>query len=162
MHASGHSLQQTTCMSLHQNNTTCTILVMTSSHCLTLMTCSLGSRLQSAKVRRSPSRNFLLETVTSSLELWSISSGRGLIRYLSRRWNSLSRFFSWSDGSEPQKRDVFPLVYYLICQNIYSSAVFQCNFEVLVLFFYVTLYIFFTSFQREMLCILLHCSCRSL
>lgn len=162
MHASGHSLQQTTCMSLHQNNTTCTILVMTSSHCLTLMTCSLGSRLQSAKVRRSPSRNFLLETVTSSLELWSISSGRGLTRYLSRRWNSLSRFFSWSDGSEPQKRDVFPLVYYLICQNIYSSAVFQCNFEVLVLFFYVTLYIFFTTFQREMLCILLHCSCRSL
>lgn len=112
MHASGHSLQQTTCMSLHQNNTTCTILVMTSSHFLTLMTCSLGSRLQSAKVRRSPSRNFLLETVTSSLELWSISSGRGLTRYLSRRWNSLSRFFSWSDGSEPQRRDVFPLVYY--------------------------------------------------
>lgn len=46
--------------------------------CLTLMTCSLGSRLQSAKVRRFPSRNFLLEMTMVSVELWSISSGRGL------------------------------------------------------------------------------------
>lgn len=47
---------------------------------LTLMTCSLGNRLQSAKVRLSPSRNFLLDVEMVSLELWSISSGRGEFR----------------------------------------------------------------------------------
>lgn len=67
---------------------------------LTLMTCSLGSRLQSAKVRPSPSRNFLLDVVTFSVELWSISSGSGAFRYSSKRLNSRSRFFSCTEGSE--------------------------------------------------------------
>lgn len=72
-------------------------------NCFTLITCSFGSRLQSAKVRRSPSRNFLLETVMVSLELWSISSGSGAFRYSSRRLNSRSRFFSWTAELDTQR-----------------------------------------------------------
>lgn len=55
-------------------------LSITNSPHLTLMTWSLGKRLQSAKVRRLPSRNNLLETVMVSVEVWSISSGRGEFR----------------------------------------------------------------------------------
>lgn len=47
---------------------------------ITLMICNLGRRLQSARVRWSPSRNFLLEMVMSSTLSWSISSGRGVFR----------------------------------------------------------------------------------
>lgn len=49
----------------------------------TLTMCSLGSRLQSAKVISLPSRNLRVETVTSSRLFSSISSGRGEFRYSS-------------------------------------------------------------------------------
>ena len=45
--------------------------------------CSLGSRLQSARVISSPSKNLRLETLMSSMLLWSISSGSGDRRYSS-------------------------------------------------------------------------------
>lgn len=72
-------------------------LRITNSPCLTLMTWSLGRRLQSAKVSRLPSRKLLLEMVMVSAEVWSISSGRGEFRYSSSLWNSRSRFFSWTE-----------------------------------------------------------------
>lgn len=50
---------------------------------LTLTICSLGSRLQSARVISSPSKKLRLETLTSSMLLWSISSGSGERRYSS-------------------------------------------------------------------------------
>lgn len=50
---------------------------------VTLTMWSLGSRLQSARVISSPSRNLRTEAFTSSMLLWSISSGRGEHRYSS-------------------------------------------------------------------------------
>lgn len=65
----------------------------------TLTMCSLGSRLQSAKVISLPSRNLRVETVTSSRLFSSISSGRGEFRYSS----SFCRVFKRPRSKAAQK-----------------------------------------------------------
>lgn len=56
--------------------------------------CSLGSRLQSARVSSGPSRKFLEDSGRSPEASASISAGRGVLRKSSRRRRDLSKAFS--------------------------------------------------------------------
>ena len=78
---------------------------------LTLRMCSLGRRLQSARVSSSPSRKLLEESGRSPEVYASISSGRGVLRKSSRRRRDFSKAFSKAaqmDGSAEleSKREV--------------------------------------------------------
>lgn len=70
----------------------------------TLRMCSLGSRLQSARVSSDPSRKLLEDSGTSPEASPSISSGRGVRRKSSRRRRDFSKAFSKAaDGGTEQK-----------------------------------------------------------
>lgn len=56
--------------------------------------CSLGSRLQSARLSSGPSRKFLEDSGRSPEASASISSGRGVLRKSSRRPRDFSKAFS--------------------------------------------------------------------
>ena len=56
--------------------------------------CSLGSRLQSARVSSDPSRKLLVESGRSPEASPSISSGRGVFKNSSRRRRDFSKAFS--------------------------------------------------------------------
>lgn len=61
---------------------------------LTFRMCSLGRRLQSARVSSSPSRKLLVDSGRSPVASASISSGRGVRRNSSRRRRDFSKAFS--------------------------------------------------------------------
>lgn len=64
----------------------------------TLRMCSLGSRLQSARVSSGPSRKLLEDSGRSPEASASISSGRGVLRKSSRRRRDFSKAFSKAAG----------------------------------------------------------------
>lgn len=102
--------------------------------------CSLGSRLQSARVISSPSKNLRLETLTSSMLLWSISSGSGERRYSS----SFCSVFS-SPRSRAAMRPTINVVKTLKTKS-FSSLCFQ--YEQIILFFFSFSFLFSSHFWR--------------
>lgn len=96
--------------------------------------CSLGSRLQSARVISSPSKNLRLETLTSSMLLWSISSGSGERRYSS----SFCSVFS-SPRSRAAMRPTINVVKTLKTKS-FSSLCFQ--YEQIIHFFFLLFFSF--------------------
>lgn len=74
--------------------------------------CSLGSRLQSARVSSDPSRKLLEDSGTSPEASPSISSGRGVRRKSSRRRRDFSKAFSKAaDGGTEQKAHCWLKIY---------------------------------------------------